>query len=194
MPEPRPESIRGADVIVIGAGLAGLTAAVHATNLGAKVRLIAQGWGQQIVSPGWISVCDQADDDVIAEVRGYAALHPDHPYALAGPDNMIRCLDMFQALADEVGVPYTMRRRDGHNLKLMTMIGAIQHPLLAPRGIANGDLTNVIEPVLVVGFAGWRDFYPKLATVNLAMQGIPARPLMIDLPDEAGRTWDMWPG
>ena len=47
------------------------------------MRLIAQGWGQQIVTPGWISVCDRAEDDVMAEVRGYAALHPEHPYALA---------------------------------------------------------------------------------------------------------------
>ncbi len=83
--------------MVIGAGLAGLTAAVHAVKAGARVRLIAQGWGQQMVTPGWISVCDRADDDVIAEVRGYAALHPEHPYALAADDAMVDSIDAFRA-------------------------------------------------------------------------------------------------
>lgn len=187
------EGGRGTDIIVIGAGLSGLTAAVHAVQAGARVRLIAQGWGQQIVTPGWISVCDRAEDDVIAEVRGYAALHPHHPYALAGADGMLDCLDRFQAMMAAIGLPYDRRRSDGHNLRLMTMLGALQTPMLAPRGLANGDLTDVLEPVLVVGFAGWRDFHPRLATENLVMQGIPARPLSIPLPGES-QSWDRWPG
>jgi len=183
---------RGADVIVIGAGLAGLLAAVHAVKAGARVRLIATGWGQQIVSPGWISVCDRADDDVIAEVRGHAALCPDHPYALAGPDALVCALDLLQDIAEEIGEPFAMRPRDGHNLRLATMLGAIQTPLLAPAGIAAGDLTEVGGPVLIVGFAGWRDFYPALVAGNLSAQGIAARPLTVTLP--AGRgSWDDWP-
>jgi glycerol-3-phosphate dehydrogenase subunit B len=179
-------------VIVIGAGLAGLLAAVHAVKAGARVRLIASGWGQQIVSPGWISVCDRADDDVIAEVRGHAALHPDHPYALAGLDALVCALDLFQDIAGEVGEPFVMHHRDGHNLRLATMLGAIQTPLLAPQGIAAGDLTEVGGPLLIVGFAGWRDFYPALVAGNLSAQGIAARPLTVTLP--AGRgSWDDWP-
>src|SRR5690606_41797665 len=83
------------DVIVIGAGLAGLMAAVHAVNAGARVRLIAQGWGQQMVTPGWLSVCDRAEDDVIAEVRGYEALHPEHPYVLAGGEARVARMARF---------------------------------------------------------------------------------------------------
>ncbi|MEW6577613.1 MAG: anaerobic glycerol-3-phosphate dehydrogenase subunit GlpB [Chloroflexota bacterium] len=183
---------RGTDVIVIGAGLAGLLAAVHAVKAGARVRLIASGWGQQIVSPGWISVCDRAADDVIAEVRGHAALHPDHPYALAGPDALVCALDLFQDIAEEVGEPFVMRSRDGHNLRLATMLGAIQTPLLAPQGIAAGDLTEVGGPLLIVGFAGWRDFYPELVAGNLSAQGIAARALTLTLPAERG-SWDDWP-
>jgi len=183
----------GTDVIVIGAGLAGLAAAAQAVRAGAKVRLIAQGWGQQIVSPGWISVCDRADDDVIAEVRGYAALHRDHPYALAGDDAMVRGLDAFQKLAAGVGLPYDQRQKDGHNLHLATMLGAIQTPLMAPRGIANGDLTEISGAVLLVGFTGWRDFHPELAVGNLQARGIDARAIRIELP-VSPRAWDLWPG
>ncbi len=184
---------RGTDLIVIGAGLAGLTAAVHAVKAGASVRLIAQGWGQQLVAPGWISVCDRADDDVIAEVRGYAALHPEHPYALAGADGMVDCVERFRAFTKEIDLPYGVRLRDGHNLRLMTLLGAIQTPLLAPRSIADGDLTNFNGEVLLVGFTNWRDFYPELAVSHLAEQGIRARAISIDAPG-AAQSWDLWPG
>jgi glycerol-3-phosphate dehydrogenase subunit B len=200
MPEPvrasaqrSPGRAAGTDVIVIGAGLAGLTAAVHAVRAGAKVRLIAQGWGQQIVTPGWISVCDRADDDVIAEVRGYAALHPDHPYALAEDDAMVHGLDSFRRLADEIGLPYDMRQNDGHNLHLPTMLGAIQTPMIAPRGMASGDLTGITGPILLVGFKGWRDFHPELAAGNLQAGGIEARAARVDLPVQKPG-WDFWPG
>ncbi len=181
------------DVIVIGAGLAGLMAAVHATNAGARVRLIAQGWGQQIVTPGWISVCDRAEDDVIAEVRGYAALHPEHPYGRAGDDAMVAGLESFRAAAAAVGLPYDQRKKDGHNMRLITMLGAIRRAMIAPRGIAAGDTTEISGPLLIAGFAGWRDFYAELTAANLRRQGIEARAIEVQLPDP-DRWWDRWPG
>lgn len=187
------KSAAGTNVIVIGAGLAGLTAAVQALQAGASVRLIANGWGQQIVTPGWLSFCDRADDDVIAEVRGYAALHPQHPYALADADSMVQSIDSFRSITATLGLPYDMRLKDGHNLHLPTMLGAIQTPLLAPRAMANGDLTGISGTVLLVGLRGWRDFQPELAAGNLRAQGIDAKAVQIDLPGEHG-SWDQWPG
>lgn len=181
------------DVIVIGAGLAGLMAAVHAVNAGARVRLIAQGWGQQLVTPGWISVCDRADDDVIAEVRGYAALHPQHPYGRAGVDAMVTGLESFRSAAEAVGLPYEQRKKDGHNMRLITLLGAVQRAMIAPRGIATGDLTKTAGPLLIVGFAGWRDFYAEMTAANLRRQGIDARAVEVSLPDE-DPWWDYWPG
>src|SRR5690606_8538931 len=181
------------DVIVIGAGLAGLMAAVHAVNAGARVRLIAQGWGQQMVTPGWLSVCDRAEDDVIAEVRGYAALHPEHPYGRAGDDAMVAGLESFRSAAEAVGLPYAQRKKDGHNMRLITLLGGVQRAMIAPRGIAAGDLTDHHGPLLLVGFAGWRDFYAEMTAANLRRQGIDAHALAVELPDQ-DRWWDLWPG
>jgi glycerol-3-phosphate dehydrogenase subunit B len=180
------------EVLVIGAGLAGLMAAVTAVKAGARVRLIASGWGQQLVAPGWISVCDRADDDVIAEVRGYAALHPDHPYALADDDAMVHSVDAFRATMKELGLPYDIRKKDGHNMRLITMLGAVQRVMMAPRGLANGDLTDIKGPVVLVGFKGWRDFNPDLAAGNLCERGIDASAVWIDPPPWRDY-WDMWP-
>lgn len=183
---------RGTDVIVIGAGLAGLTAGALAVRAGASVRLIAQGWGQQMVTPGWISVWDHAEGDVLAAAAQMAAAQPDHPYARAGADALPAALDAFCDLAQTVGLPYD-RRDDGRALRLPTALGAIQTPLIAPRGLANGDLADLTDPVLLVGFRGWRDFHPDLAAGNLRAQGIDARAVQID-PPEFRDNWDMWPG
>ncbi len=186
------QSGKGTDVLVIGAGLAGLMAAVMAARAGARVRLIAAGWGQQIVSPGWLSVCDRAGDDVIAEVRGYAAMHPQHPYGRTGVDALVCGLQQFQQITGEVGLPYNARTKDGHNLRLATMLGAIQTPMLAPQGMANGDLTGIDGQVVIVGFDGWRDFHPEMAAGNLAAQGIAAKAARVSLPEDHGQ-WDEWP-
>jgi len=186
------ESRHSADVIVIGAGLSGLLAAVHAVKRGARVRLIANGWGQQIVSPGWISVFDRADGDVLAAAQDYTVAHPDHPYALAGQEALVNGLALLQEIAAEIGEPFAPPRLDGRNLRLPTMLGGMQTPLLAPQGIANGDLTDVDGPVLIVGFDGWRDFYPEMVAGNLSRQGIAARAVSVALG--SGRPgWDEWP-
>ncbi|MGQ9849662.1 MAG: anaerobic glycerol-3-phosphate dehydrogenase subunit GlpB [Aggregatilineaceae bacterium] len=186
------ETRRSADVIVIGAGLAGLLAAVYAVKQGARVRLIANGWGQQIVSPGWIGVHDRADGDTLAAAQSLAAAQPDHPYALAGHEALINALTLWQEVAAEIGEPFVPPRADGHNLRLPTMLGALQTPLLAPQGMAHGDLTDVRGPVLIVGFDGWRDFYPEMAAGNLTAQGIAARAVSVLLEDWRPG-WDEWP-
>ncbi|WP_119068934.1 anaerobic glycerol-3-phosphate dehydrogenase subunit GlpB [Aggregatilinea lenta] len=183
---------RGTDILVIGAGLAGLTAAALAVRAGASVRLIAKGWGQQMIAPGWISVADHAGSDVLAAAARIAAEQPDHPYARAGADALPAALDAFCEIAETVGLPYA-RRTDGRALRLPTALGAIQTPLIAPRGLAQGDLTDIGGPVLLVGFNGWRDFHPDLAAGNLRAQGIDARAVLID-PPEFRDAWDMWPG
>ena len=45
-------------IVVVGAGLAGLTAALIAAEAGAKVELVAQGQGALTLHPGWIETGD----------------------------------------------------------------------------------------------------------------------------------------
>jgi glycerol-3-phosphate dehydrogenase subunit B len=182
---------KGTDLIVIGAGLSGLTAAAHAVKAGASVRLIAQGWGQQIVAPGWISVWDNAEGDVLAAAASHTVQHPDHPYALCGIETLRTSLNTFQKLTQEIGLPFASRG-DGLNWRLPTMLGAIQTPYLTPSTLGF-HLDNIEHPILIVGFSGWRDFHPELVSGNLERQGIPARALRIDIPGEFG-SWDAWPG
>ncbi len=180
------------DVIVIGAGLAGLAAACFATQAGARVRVIAQGWGQQMVAPGWLSFWDGAQRPTLAALAEGVAADPAHPYALAGADAPARALEAFTRLTRELGLPYLHREQDGRNWRLPTALGALQTPYAAPRAFANGDLTDFAGELLIVGIRGWRDFYPDAMARQLREQGFSARVAWVDVPLHAGK-WDWWP-
>jgi glycerol-3-phosphate dehydrogenase subunit B len=89
------------EVLVIGAGPAGLLAAWLAAKRGAKVRLLAAGIGATHVSPGWVRILgiedsmprcsghwglDASGHSLPAALEAFVAAHPNHPYTLAGLD------------------------------------------------------------------------------------------------------------
>lgn len=171
------------DIIVIGAGLSGLFAAVLAQEHGARVRVIAKGIGSMLVTPGWISVSDSTTGDVLDGARAVAAESPDHPYALAGIDVLRTAVGAFKTLSNVIGLPY-----DGDltaNLQLTTALGTLQTPALAPHGLAAGN--GLGDRALFVGFDGWRDFYPALSG-----QRYIALPLATVLAGQV-RPWDATP-
>jgi glycerol-3-phosphate dehydrogenase subunit B len=74
------------DVLVIGAGLAGLTAATRLAEGGARVMVLAKGVGATHLAPGTIDVLGYAPTDRVVERPGEAlgALGPEHPYGRIG--------------------------------------------------------------------------------------------------------------
>ncbi len=174
------------DLLVIGAGLAGLQAAVTAAQAGAKVRVIAKGMSATHWAAGTIDVlgyaataADAAPAWVQRPLEAIAGLAAAHPYALLGPTGVSRGLDAFAALTQEIGVPYTgSASRD--NLRLPSPVGAPRPAFLAPLGQVGGDLSRP-EPMLIVGFQGMRDFYPELIAANLNKQGFAARAAFLPL-------------
>ena len=81
------------DVIVVGTGLAGLTAAVRLAESGARVLVVAKGIGATHLSAGTIDVLGYAPERVERPGEALAALvaeRPDHPYAHVGADGRRR--------------------------------------------------------------------------------------------------------
>ncbi len=157
------------DLIVVGAGLSGLLATAYALERGARVRLIAGGIGAPLVAPGWISIADNAPGNVLSGAETIAAESPEHPYALAGIEALRGAIDVLRRTGESIGLPF-----DGDlttNLRLPTALGTVQTPALAPRGLAAGDGHGA--NALIVGFAGWRDFYPRLTGLRTALVQLP---------------------
>jgi glycerol-3-phosphate dehydrogenase subunit B len=165
------------DVLVIGAGPAGLTAAWVARQRGAKVRVMASGIGTTHVSPGWIQVLNEASG---ASLEGWIAAHPEHPYALAGPDALHGGLAALREVCGQAGLNYV--GQIDANFRLASALGAILEAAIVPESFAAGDLRQP-GALLIAGPAGGRDFYPKLCAENLTRQGCPAHAATFDLPE-----------
>jgi glycerol-3-phosphate dehydrogenase subunit B len=69
-----------------------------------------------------------------------------------------------------------------HNWLLPTALGAIRPTCLAPKTMIAGDV-RTHQPMLIVGFAPYQDFYARLVADNLNAQDIIARDITIDLPE-----------
>jgi glycerol-3-phosphate dehydrogenase subunit B len=170
------------DLLVIGAGLAGLTAAWHAAKAGLTVKVIAKGMGVTHWHAGTIDVLgyDSTGKGVARPLDALDDLPPEHPYRLLGQERLSAGLTDFASLTAELGLPYSGARTNGDNLWLPSPVGAARPTFLAPAGQAAGDLSTG-QPLLVVGVEGMRDFYPKLIAENLAKQGHTARHAFLPL-------------
>jgi len=173
------------DVLVIGAGLAGLAAAWRAATAGASVRLVAKGWGTTHWHAGCIDVLGYYPSSEAGPVSNPLATltqlfkdQPRHPYSLLGIDRLAEALDAFLSLCTQAGYP--LRGSLEHNWLLPSAIGSPRPTCLAPDTMIAGDLKRN-DPMLVVGFEHLHDFTPGLIAANLAARDILARAVVLDL-------------
>jgi glycerol-3-phosphate dehydrogenase subunit B len=175
-----------ADLVVVGAGLAGLMAAYTAAQAGRKVQIVAKGLGALHWSSGGIDVLGYYPDDKTPVQRPLETLaelakaEPAHPYAFVGEPGVREALRDLAILTLEMGLPYASAANDGNNMWLASPVGAARPTFLAPRGQTAGDLQRP-EPMVIVGFTGLRDFFPELIASNLAKQGCTARAAFLPL-------------
>lgn len=175
------------DLLVIGAGLTGLTAAYSAARAGQNVGVVATGIGATHWSAGTVDVLGYfpLDEPIPVErpfdaIGGLVDAHPDHPYSLVEADPRRAAAQTFRTLTAEVGLPYIGSGDDGRNLLMPSPVGAARPAFLAPQAQAAGRLDHG-EPLLIVGFEGLRDFYPRLIAANLSQLGHTARAALLPI-------------
>ena len=178
------------DILVIGAGPAGLLAAWIARRRGVKVRVLATGIGTTHIAPGWLRILD-AEDDLRTALDGWIAAHPEHPYALSGLEALTGGISALREVCAEVGIS-CVGDLSG-NYCLPTALGAVLPAALVPESFAAGDVRTP-GAMLIAGPAGWRDFYPTLCADNLARQGVAAQGASFALPQmHAASRFDLTP-
>jgi len=176
------------DVVVVGAGLAGLSAAVRLAEAGASVRVLAKGVGSTHLSAGTIDVLGYDADDkrIDRPLDALGSLPAEHPYGLTGKDGVSAAIEWFKGrIAAGPRAPYAYTGDADENKLLPTAVGAIAPSAVVPETMAGGDLRGGGR-VCVVGFRGLKDFYPTLVADNLSRgpDGIEARGLELDLRPE----------
>jgi glycerol-3-phosphate dehydrogenase subunit B len=180
------------DVVVVGTGLAGLTAAVRLAESGARVLVTAKGIGATHLSPCTIDVLGYAPARVERPgeaLAAFSAANPEHPYARVGADGVAAAVDWFkQRIAAGSLSPYAYTGDLSENLLLPTAVGAARPSAVVPETMAAGDLRRD-DPICVVGFRTFKDFHPALLadTVSRSAPGVRARSVELDLTPERRR-------
>jgi glycerol-3-phosphate dehydrogenase subunit B len=169
------------DLLVIGAGLSGLTAALAGAEAGLRVKVVSKGLNALHWSAATVDLLGYAPPQA-APVREPWATLPrlalDHPYQIAGPDRVAAAVQRFQQWTAMAGLPYAPGTVAGENFMLPSPVGAMRPVYLAPHAQHGGDLSRE-QPLLIVGFDGARDFYAHLVAEHLVKQGRAARALVL---------------
>ena len=169
-----------ADVIVLGAGMAGLVAATRLAEAGLRVVTVAKGFGSLRLAPATIDILGYGPEPVDSPAQalaGFVAAHPEHPYALI---SQVMLADSVQWLKEHVGT-YAYVGDPSTNMLLPTAIGVPRPSAVVPETMAGGDVRR-LGPVLIAGFGVLKDFHPALAAENLqaAAYALEARPVLLN--------------
>jgi glycerol-3-phosphate dehydrogenase subunit B len=191
-----------ADVVVVGAGLAGMTAAIALADAGARVEVVARGHAATHWTAGGIDVAAPAASETSAKGVKRLARQDTHPYAILGEGLPAALTAVRSALAAE-GLVYTGELQDPLRA-IPTAIGGTRRAAILPTAQANALAPwRSGERLVVCGPAGFKDFWPDAIAASLRRPAVwgpeadpdassDARPsridgLIVELPGLAGR-------
>jgi len=180
----------GAQHVVVGSGLAGLTTALRLRRGGARVTLVTKGVGGLQLGQGTIDILGYTPDRVekpYQAVQEFASQHPAHPYAKIGVEAVKEGIDFLREI---VGDSYLLG--DGEaTINVPTAVGAIRPTALVPPSMINGNLKDG-DKVVVIGLAQYKDFHAGLIAQNINRTTLPggghasARAVVVDFEPREG--------
>jgi len=158
------------DLIVIGTGLAGLTAARTAVEMGAKVLVIGRGMGSLTLFGNTIDVLGEIPPgaDMATGVADWIAVHPDHPYARMGWSGISEALNAFRELFPS---PYTFDSVGRGNSLVPTGAGTMRPTYLLPITMTAGAGMSAAD-TLIIGLRGFKDFQGDTVSLDLQCRGV----------------------
>lgn len=183
-----------ADVVVIGAGFAGLTAAIVAAESGARVHVLAKGHAATHWGPGGIDIAGIPAARTANDGIRLLAAQPGHPYAFLGED-VAEALAWIRPHLAAGGAEYLGDLDTPHQL-VPTSIGGTRRAAILPAGQAAARSPWAPgERLIVCGIAGFKDFWPDAIAASLSRERIweggsrPASvaPVSVALPGLAAR-------
>ncbi|MGL6007119.1 glycerol-3-phosphate dehydrogenase subunit GlpB [Aeromonas sobria] len=152
------------DNIVIGGGMAGLSAALRLVEAGQKTLLMASGQSALHFSSGSVDLLE-SEGDPRTTLPAFMAAHPDHPYSKVGMENIEASLADLQRHCAEQGLPLVHNET---NHQRLTPIGTLKRTWFSPDTCACVTDAPIPDALLLATMEGFRDFHPALAAANLA--------------------------
>lgn len=177
------------EVLVVGSGIAGLTAALAAARKNVRVGVVENGMGCLAISGGYIDALGYGEkgERLTNPYAGMEKLSADHPYSLLGAENVRAAFDFFLAVMKENGHEMKFRvDADGAPLNTLapTIMGTLK-PSFIYDALQSPELLTTAKKVLVLSFKGFRECrsrlvieqlrrYPELANIEFQEKVLPA--------------------
>lgn len=155
------------DVLVIGAGLAGLMAAYTSAKQGKKVTLLTWGEGTLTVNSGTIDILgfDENHKRVNNPLQGIDNLPADHPYKKIGRQALQEGLASFLELTKQHELTYIGSMEA--NQPVVTAIGTKKRTTYAPLPMVLSEQALTKKKIRAVAIKGLKDFYGDVMIENL---------------------------
>jgi len=186
-----------ADVVVVGAGPAGLASATRLAEAGRQVLVLARGNGFTHWGAGAVDVLGRVGGETADQpLEAIDRLPEGHPYHLVGQAAVRDGVEWFSGFAANAGLTHVGSL--DHNRLQLTAFGTLRRTCLLPEPAAGMPQPPAAGPrppvgersrtangaalgfpqgrVAVVNFAGFRDFSPALCATHLRQDGIDATP------------------
>jgi glycerol-3-phosphate dehydrogenase subunit B len=176
-------------VLVVGAGLAGLTCALRLADAGTPVTVVAAGAGSLQLGGATIDVLGYVPERVGRPLEAFGALAAAHPYRVLGGERVAAAtrwlVERLPAL--------DLRGSADENMLLASALGAARPTAIAPASIAAGDLRRG-GPVVFAGVRALKDFVPALVAANIARaEGVSVQTGAADATTAVGGEADVSP-
>ncbi|MBQ9106162.1 MAG: anaerobic glycerol-3-phosphate dehydrogenase subunit B [Mailhella sp.] len=151
---------RKTDIVVVGSGIAGMSAALAAAQNGKQVTLITHGVGSLAISSGCIDVLGYAGGTAVTDpFEAISSLPEEHPYRLVGEDSVRSSLDWFNGLCRKGGL--SLLKTEEGNRRLVTVMGTFKPSYLVPDSFCSDALDDV-HRIAVVTVEDMKDVHPGL--------------------------------
>lgn len=162
------------DVVIIGGGLAGLTAGIDLTANGKRVAIISAGQSSLHFSSGSFELLgyDRHGVPVERPLDAIGQLDADHPYRRIGMDSIMKNVDKVAPMLEKAGIAVVGSHERNH--WRITPMGVFKNAWLSVADYLPLESRDKLpwRKVALINLKGFLDFYPRFIAAGLEPRGV----------------------
>lgn len=162
------------DTVIIGGGLAGLTATISLAQKGVSVALVSTGYSALHFNSGSLGLLSYSGSHkpAVNIEAAIGKLPETHPYARLGANNILELAGHAKDLLTAAGVKMHGEANKIH--ERISPLGVLAPAWLTVDGIATKNVLDrqQAKKIAIVGIDGYLDFFPRFIAATLEKNGI----------------------
>lgn len=174
------------DTIIIGGGLAGMTAAIRLADNGLRAAVVSAGRSALLFNTGSFGLLgfDDSNNPVKDRDMAIAALPAEHPYSKIGAENVQSLAAEAHALLERCGLTFKCSPEQNNHQRI-SPLGIFRPSWLTLDGLIseNSVAETKSRRIAIAGIAGFLDFYPRFIAATLRKSGYECDIFTVDTPD-----------